>query len=55
MIEKLNSKIANSSIMNEELTRKEFMHVNCENLKDDGGMLKSTKDNNVGKNLDARC
>lgn len=53
MIEKLNSKIANSSIMNEELTRKVFMHVNCENLKDDGGM--STKDNNDGKNLDARC
>lgn len=36
--------------MNEDLTRKEFTHVNGENLKDGKGMLISTNDDGDRKN-----
>lgn len=49
-IEKLNTEIANSSEMNEDLIRKEFTHVNGENLKDGKGMLISTNDDGDRKN-----
>ncbi|KAK1356897.1 hypothetical protein POM88_050153 [Heracleum sosnowskyi] len=49
-IEKLNSEIVDSSKMNEELTRKEFMYMNDENLKDGEGISKSTIDDDDRKN-----
>ncbi|KAK1373891.1 hypothetical protein POM88_030084 [Heracleum sosnowskyi] len=49
-IKKLNSMIADSSKMNEELTIKEFIYVDGKNLKDGGGMSKSNIDDGDRKN-----